>query len=148
LGQKRFVAGFEGDIDWSGMLFTQSATTTDFFGTSSATLTYKDDILSTFAARFGYAADRALFYAKAGGVWTQEKFDLSGTDPVFGTISGSDSFSRLGWMVEAGVEYAVTNNITLKAEYNFLAFGTENETLTADFSSVGPLTANISSNSR
>ena len=58
-----------------------------------------------------------------------------------GTLSGSNTFSRLGWMVGAGVEYAVTNNLTLKAEYNYLNFGSENETLTATSSTSGPLTA-------
>jgi outer membrane immunogenic protein len=136
-----FVAGFEGDLDWSGMKFSQTDTTSSFFGSSTATLTYKNDVLSTFAARFGVAADHALFYGKAGGAWTQEEFDLSGNDPILGTLSGSNTFSRLGWMVGAGVEYAVTNNLTLKAEYNYLNFGSENETLTATSSASGPLTA-------
>lgn len=142
----QFVVGFDGDIDWSGMQFNASSTSSSFFGTSTASLTYKNDILSTFAARFGIAADRALFYAKGGGAWTEEKFDLSGTDPLLGSLSGSNSFSRLGWVVGAGVEYAVTDMITLKAEYNYIDFGTKDETLTANSSVIGPLTASISSN--
>src|ERR1700677_2648480 len=58
----QFVIGFEGDIDWSGMRWSQSATNSSFFGTSTATANYKDDVLSTFAARFGLAAGRALYY--------------------------------------------------------------------------------------
>jgi outer membrane immunogenic protein len=132
-----FVAGFEGDIDWAGNKFSQTATDTDFGGTGTATLTYKNDILSTFAARFGVAADHTLFYGKAGGAWTQEKFNLSGTDPALGTASASGSFSRLGWMVGAGVEYAITNNLTVKAEYNYINFGTENDSLPVTFVPVG-----------
>jgi opacity protein-like surface antigen len=48
---------------------------------------------------------------------------------VTGTASWSNKFDRYGWMVGAGVEYAVTNNLTIKAEYNFLDFGTAKETL-------------------
>jgi outer membrane immunogenic protein len=143
----QFVIGVEGDIDYSMMKFSQTATGAGAFGFGAATssLTYKNDLLSTFAARFGFAADRALFYAKAGGAWTNEKITLSGTDPVFGTLSGSNSFSRLGWMVGGGIEYAVWDNLTLKAEYNYLDFGSKNENLTANFSVAGPFTATISS---
>jgi opacity protein-like surface antigen len=44
---------------------------------------------------------------------------------LVGTVSKSDSFSCLGWIVGAGVEYAVTNNLAVKAEYNYLDFGTQ-----------------------
>lgn len=140
-----FVAGFEGDVDWSGMKFSQTAFDSSSLGTSVATVTYKNDVLSTFAARFGVAADHTLFYAKAGGAWTQEEIDLSGTDPLLGTVSGSNKFSRLGWMAGAGIEYAITNNLTAKVEYNYINFGSENETLNATFSAFGPATASITS---
>jgi opacity protein-like surface antigen len=48
-------------------------------------------------------------------------------------------------MVGAGVEYAVTNNLTLKAEYNYIDFGSESETLTLNASLFGPTTATINS---
>jgi outer membrane immunogenic protein len=139
----QFVVGFEGDVDYSMMKYNFTAPGT--FGLGSATLTYKNDLVSTFAARFGFAADRALFYAKAGGAWTNESINTTGTDVVFGTLSGSDSFERLGWMVGGGIEYAVWNNLTLKAEYNFLDFGTKTENLTITSSTFGPLTTTISS---
>ena len=140
-----FVAGFEGDLDWADNKFSQTATASDIFGVSSATLAYKNDVLSTFAARFGVAADHALFYGKAGGAWTQEEFDLTGTDPVFGTLSGSNKFSRLGWMAGAGIEYAFTSNLTAKIEYNYINFGSNSETLTVNSSTFGPLTTAITS---
>jgi outer membrane immunogenic protein len=145
-----FVAGVEGDLDWSGMRWSQTSPISQdaFLGLSSTgtvTATYKNNVLSTFAARFGVAADHALFFAKAGGAWTRENFDFNGADPTFGVITGSDSFSRLGWMVGAGVEYAITNNLTLKAEYNYVDFGNKNETLTINSTLAGPATATINS---
>ncbi|HUC51030.1 MAG TPA: outer membrane beta-barrel protein [Xanthobacteraceae bacterium] len=140
-----FVAGFEGDVDWAGNKFSQTQTDSEFGGTSVATLNYKNNVLSTFAARFGVAADHALFYGKAGGAWTQEKYTISGTDPNFGTLSASNSFDRLGWMVGAGVEYAFTNNLTAKIEYNYINFGSDNQTLTLNTSTLGPLTGTITS---
>lgn len=129
-----FVAGFEADVDWSDQKFNESASTTFFGGTgASANFSYKNDVLSTFAARFGVAADHALFYGKVGGAWTQEQLSSSGAVTLGGTpfasFSESDSFSRLGWMAGAGVEYAFTNNLTAKVEYNYIDFGSNNETL-------------------
>jgi outer membrane immunogenic protein len=132
-----FVAGFEGDIDWSGQKFNQNFSDAAFGGTTLATFNYKNDVLSTFAARFGVAADHTLFYGKAGGAWTQEKFSLTATDPTIGILSGSNSFSRLGWMVGAGVEYAFTSNLTAKIEYNYIDFGSTNDNITATFTGVG-----------
>ncbi len=142
-----FVAGFEGDIDWAGNKFSQTAFDTTALGTTVATLTYKNDVLSTFAARFGVAADHTLFYGKAGGAWTEEKWSLSGSDPVLGGISGSSSDSRLGWVLGAGIEYAFTSNLTAKIEYNYINFGSKNETLTANFSNFpgAPATATVTS---
>jgi outer membrane immunogenic protein len=139
-----FVAGFEADVDWADNKFSQTTFDTTALGTSFATLTYKNDVLSTFAARFGVAADHTLFYGKVGGAWTQEEFDFTGADPVLGTLSGSNKFSRLGWMAGAGVEYAFTNNLTVKAEYNYINFGSSNETLNANLGGT-PLVATITS---
>src|SRR5690242_4821311 len=145
-----FVAGVEADLDWSGMRWSQTSPVLEgaFLGrasTGTVTSTYKNNVLSTFAARFGVAFDHALFFAKAGGAWTREKFDFSGSDPTVGVITGSDSFSRVGWMVGAGIEYALTNHLTLKAEYNFIDFGNTSENLTINASLFGPATATINS---
>jgi outer membrane immunogenic protein len=137
-----FVAGFEGDIDWSGQKNSASASAALLGGGGvAATATYKNDVLSTFAARFGVAADHWLFYGKAGGAWTEEKFSANGSVVVPGVGTGlaseSDSFSRLGWMAGAGVEYAITNNLTAKVEYNYIDFGSTNETLNVTATAVG-----------
>ncbi|MGB6759939.1 MAG: outer membrane beta-barrel protein [Xanthobacteraceae bacterium] len=65
------------------------------------------------------------FMAKPAAL-TCRKNNFSANDGS--SITGT--FNRFGWMLGAGVEYAVTNNITLKAEYNYLNFGTTNQTLT------------------
>lgn len=64
---------------------------------------------------------------------------------TFVVLTGSDSFNRLGWMVGTGVEYAVTNNLILKAEYNYVDFGSNNETLTINSTLSGAATASINS---
>ena len=116
---QQFVVGAEADFDATAIKNSQGA---GGFGTGS----YSNPWVSTFAARFGWAADRTLFYGKAGGAYMQEKYNFSAIDGS--TVTGT--FNRWGWMLGAGVEYAVTDNITLKAEYNYLNFGTQNQVLT------------------
>ena len=132
----QFVVGVDADFDWANIKWSQSIAIPigGLFGGPGAsigsTLSDKDQFLSTFGARFGYAFDHALFYAKAGGAWTREQFNLSVTNIVGAVASGSVNDNRLGWMVGGGLEYAVTDNITVKAEYNYVSFGSENQTLT------------------
>ena len=144
------VLGLEGDLDWSGMRRNQISTISNdaFLGippTGAVSITYKNDILSTLAMRFGVALDRTLIFAKSGGVWAHENFNFAGSDPALGTISGSNSLDRLGVIAGGGVEYAVTNNLTVKAEYNYIGVGERNETLTLNTSLAGSVTAPISS---
>jgi len=117
---QQFVIGAEADFDATAIKNNQ------FIPAALGTGSYTNPWMSTFAARFGWAADHALFYGKAGGAYMQEKYSGTATDGS--SVSGT--FNRLGWMLGAGVEYAVTDNITLKAEYNYLDFGSQNQTLT------------------
>ena len=117
----QFVIGAEGDYSWANV----KNTVDNPLGTGgSATL--KNDYFATAALRLGYAMDRTLIYAKGGAAWTRDKFDL--TDGVGGFANGS--FNRTGWLLGAGVEYAIWNNFSAKIEYNFLSFKSINETLT------------------
>jgi outer membrane immunogenic protein len=117
-----YVVGLDADFDWSATKFKQDGT----LGTLSFSTSYKNNYISTFGARFGYAFDRLLVYGKAGGAWTQDDFDFTASDGS--ELSGR--FDRWGWMVGGGVEYAISHNWTVKAEYNYLDFGTKNEVLT------------------
>ena len=65
-------------------------------------------------ARLGYAMDRFLPYITGGVAYANTKY----TDP-FGF---SDSNLKWGWTAGAGLEYAITNNWTVKAEYLYLGF--------------------------
>jgi outer membrane immunogenic protein len=127
------VLGAEADFDASGIKNTVTIPGTVL----SSNSTYKNDWMSTFAARFGVAADRALFYGKAGGAWTRDNFNITATDGS----SATGIFDRWGWMLGAGIEIALTDNITFKTEYNYLNFGTNTQTLT--FNTVDLVTRTI-----
>jgi outer membrane immunogenic protein len=104
----QFVTGIEGRLDWADL--SKSQTLLDGSMTAS-----KVDSLGNILARFGFAADRALFYA-AGGYAGGE---VRGTDLTAAGLYSSTSGWQNGWALGGGVEYALTNNISLKAEYIF-----------------------------
>ena len=78
----------------------------------------------TFAGRVGVGLDRLLLFAKGGGALTE--VDQSAGDLDAGAIDPTDIASDddvlFGFVVGAGAEYALTDQISLKAEYNFMDF--------------------------
>ena len=74
----------------------------------------------TFRGRLGFAADRVLVYATGGFAYA----DISHTyvqviTPIHETTTGI----RTGWTAGAGIEYAVTNNVLVRAEYRYTDYG-------------------------
>ncbi|SFK09996.1 outer membrane protein [Methylocapsa palsarum] len=112
-----WVAGLEGDV--SGLSLGQ---------TKYAGFAYNDNIKSNIQGsirlRAGYAIDRILLYATGGA-------GFAGINTSYASPFGYDSISRTrtGWTVGGGVEYAVTNNWTIRAEYRYSDFGAFNDYL-------------------
>jgi outer membrane immunogenic protein len=79
---------------------------------------------ATAAARVGYAANDLLFYAKGGVAWMQA--DYIQDVMVGGAVSTTQIITdtRTGFLVGAGIEYGMTENLSAKIEYDFLGFGT------------------------
>jgi outer membrane immunogenic protein len=107
----QFVLGLEADLDGTDMI------TTNTYGLGSNK--FGTHALTTERVRAGFAIDRALLYVTGGyaGLQTTASFN----DTVHNT-SGWTSDWRNGGAIGAGVEYAITNNITAKAEYLYLPF--------------------------
>jgi outer membrane immunogenic protein len=120
-----FVFGIEGDFDGSWMdgkdssckFFVSAMPTTSV----PATCETKNTWLGTLRARAGYAADRVLFYATAGGAFGDIRGNTSGTS--------FQSKSEPGWTAGAGVEVAFADNWTARVEYLFVDL--ENASLAA-----------------
>ena len=83
------------------------------------------DRLGTIAARAGYACDNVLLFAKGGGAWTHDVYRAFNANTANETLLASTSGTRWGWMVGAGIEYALAQNWSVKVEYNYLDFGTK-----------------------
>jgi outer membrane immunogenic protein len=85
------------------------------------TLTTEIDWTANVTARLGYAFDRALIYGKGGAAWVRDapvKIDL-------GIIEGMATTTRSGWLLGAGVEYALDSNWSARLEYDYIGLGTE-----------------------
>jgi outer membrane immunogenic protein len=91
--------------------------------------------LGTTRGRVGFVAtpdNRLMIYATGGVAYGGGSGNFSAFDSLTGAFwSGSPSSTRVGWTVGGGVEYAVTNNVTIKGEYLYADLGS------SSFSSVG-----------
>ncbi|QBR71810.1 porin family protein [Beijerinckiaceae bacterium] len=116
----QWVVGLEGDVDGTSYSRT-SGPDPIFFDTF---FRVRQDIEGSIRGRVGIAWDRALLYATGGVAFGNIK--TSYASPFgFAGFGGFDSFSRnrVGWTVGGGIEYAITNNWSVRGEYRFTDFG-------------------------
>src|SRR5262245_29096579 len=87
----------------------------------------RTNVLGTLTGRFGLAAGadgRTLFYARGGAAWERQTVDATANgDLGLGLGSASSAAWRLGWTAGGGIEHALTANWSVRAEYDYLAFG-------------------------
>jgi outer membrane immunogenic protein len=104
------VAGVEGDVE--GTDYSTSA------AIGGVTFGTKIPVQGSVRLRLGLALDRALLYVTGGAAF-------AGFDNTYQTIFGFDTISktRTGWTVGGGIEYAVTDNWTIRAEYRYADYG-------------------------
>jgi outer membrane immunogenic protein len=119
------VFGVEADIDWADIKGSTSSAGCPFGCKTS------DSWLGTVRGRLGYAADRFMPYITGGGAFGDVKAETPG-------FSSSDD--RAGWTVGAGLEFAIAQNWTAKAEYLYVDLGKFN----CGASCGGPATNNVS----
>jgi len=124
--QGNLVLGIEAEVWWS-----------DIKGTGLFVLPNATDTLTTrnrwdadVALRLGIAADRALFYVKGGGAYGRFNYTDTNVVPNAPTLSLSGDADKFGWLIGAGVEYAIDYNWSVKAEYNYIDFGRKVVTMT------------------
>jgi len=114
-----FVIGFEGEGDWAGNNNGNGVTAVLPRIGDTIRIVSNDTWLTTAAARFGYGWDHVLFYGKAGGGWVGNN-GFTATDLRTGGMFTAGTNTISGWLVGAGIEYAFTNNWTVKVEYDYL----------------------------
>ncbi|HZP76331.1 MAG TPA: outer membrane protein [Pseudolabrys sp.] len=102
-----WVWGLEGDIDWSGIKGNVACGA----GTCETSNTW----LGTARGRIGYAWDNFMPYVTGGAAFGGLKATNS--------LTGSASTTRIGWTLGAGLEYALWQNWSVKAEYLYADLG-------------------------
>ena len=102
----RFVAGVEADASYTGV------NNTGFGGK------YRQPWLGSARVRAGYAVDeRLLAYGTAG---------LAVGEGQFKNFAGSTSKGQAGWVAGVGVQYKVTNNVSVRGELLHYDLGKNN----------------------
>jgi outer membrane immunogenic protein len=114
-----FVAGIEGDINYVDL----GKTVTAIGGGFGATVTQNTSYLATIRGRLGVAFDRALVYG-TGGLAMGDHYAATAVSGFgFGWDGIKDNDIRFGYTVGAGLEYAITNNLSAKIEYLYYDLG-------------------------
>ena len=107
-----FVLGVEGDVAW-----TNITNEDEIFAVGGPFGLTDVNWLASLRGRAGVAFDQVLLYATAGVAAAGVTYnDLDGDDPA------SDG-THFGWVAGVGVELAVTEDVSVKAEYLYHDFG-------------------------
>jgi outer membrane immunogenic protein len=114
----QWVFGVEGSIDWMNLNKASMVGICPLFCGAATT---KSDYQASVRGRVGIAFDRALIYG-TGGVAMANITNTYDTT-AFGGGFASISRQRDGWTAGGGIDYAVTNNWSLLAEYRYSDFG-------------------------
>ncbi|MGH6844103.1 MAG: outer membrane protein [Methylocella sp.] len=106
----QLVAGLEGDVE--GTSISRS------FSPGGALFETQIPVQGSIRGRLGVTFDRALLYATGGAEFASFETSVNGF-PGF----DQSSTTRAGWTIGGGIEYAVTGNWSIRAEYRYVDFG-------------------------
>jgi outer membrane immunogenic protein len=110
----QFVFGLEGRADGTSL----SKSTQPLGSTLSYNVKTESPIQGVLLGRVGYAFDRTLLYVTGGGGYgsIQNRYNILGAGSSFSTTRGF-------WTVGGGIEYAIDNNWSIRAEYRYSNLG-------------------------
>jgi outer membrane immunogenic protein len=120
-----FVAGIEADISYVDIGASNVVTTTGLAG-GNGTTTFRSDMeyFGTVRGRLGLAFDRVMVYATGGLAYADLGYgvDFVAAAPGTARLRGDGDDTEFGWTVGGGIEFAITNNLTIKGEYLYYEF--------------------------
>jgi outer membrane autotransporter protein len=100
------------------------------------------DWYALLAARLGLSIGPALIYGKAGGAIINVTDHVIDSDVFSGSVNAAGNNPvGITWVAGGGIEYALTNNWSMKCEY--LALGTNGSNVASGPGSVPPIVANV-----
>lgn len=116
----RFVVGIEADLGYMG------ATGKGVIGSANAAahqdLTLSGGFYGDVTGRLGVTLGNALFYGKGGYAYFDTRAKQQTTNPGY-TPTGTGAYD--GYVVGGGIEYGLTSNVTIKAEYLHYDLGSQ-----------------------
>jgi len=110
----QWVAGIEGTVD--GTTLTKGSVFSGF-----TALQTNSPVQGSLGIRLGVAFDRVLLYARGGFAFAGIQNFYTTPIPFF--INEEISRSRSGWTVGGGIQYALTDNWSIRGEYRYSDFG-------------------------
>jgi opacity protein-like surface antigen len=128
-----FVGGLEADFDYLHLngSVNRAAAYPGISNSRFAVNAYANaDWLLTIRPRVGYAADNWLFYATGGLAVADPRVDYMFEDIIAAQSAVLNSL-RLGYAVGSGVEWGLTDQLSLKAEYLHVGFNRASATETS-----------------
>lgn len=108
-----FVLGAEADFSFSDINYTEV-----FGGVTSA---LRVENFGSVRARVGLPVDRFMPYVTGGFAYGTGSLNVAQ-----GGLSFTERQTHTGWTAGAGAEYALTDNVLLRAEYLYTDLGTKN----------------------
>ena len=130
----QLVLGVETDLQWSNigassgidrMYAYNTGSPVPNSGLDTASMNIRQNWFGTTRLRLGYqVADRFLAYVTGGVAYSEfaagnsgAGTELSPTPHIYSLTSGAATSTRIGWAAGAGLEHALGNNLSIKAEY-------------------------------
>jgi len=147
-----WLAGLEADFDWSGIKGSGLSGGAGVIAPFTSTVEEKLNWLGTVRARLGYLpADNLLAFVTGGFAYGRVEYtgNYNVGAPTFNSgvvlgspytfscaanatcFSGSSGTTATGWTVGGGLEYALAQSWTVKAEYMYVSLGAKSVTETA-----------------
>jgi len=117
IGGGGLVVGIEGDAEGLDNSSTRLATS-GFLGTPFSKI--KSNLQGSVRGRIGIGFDRLLVYGTGGAAFG----DFKSTYGLDALAFQSFDTTRVGYTVGGGVEYALTNTWSVRAEYRYSDYGT------------------------
>lgn len=147
----RVVLGVEADFNYVDLKSSRSGSTTAAFaggvtGNYNFENTSRIDWFGTVRGRIGFVpTERLLVYGTGGLAYGEVKINIADSEAFSTGLSrlwlGDNSDVRVGWTAGGGLEYAFTNNWTLRGEYLYVDLGGSGTT--ANFQGTDPLRSQI-----
>ena len=123
-----FVAGIEASVDGTSLSKSVGVPLADFAGDTFGSMTASSNagIQGSVRGRLGIAFDRVLIFGTGGVAVTSFNstyFDTTGFFTGVPGINETLSYTRAGFTFGGGIEYAITDNWSVQAEYRHSNFG-------------------------